>query len=590
MTRDLTDAIAAFRAGRLAEAERSVRAELARNPRAAVAWNLLGAIASASGNPEAAIELIRNAVALAPREPSFRCNLSRSLLAVGNVAAAEQVLGTAREHAPDDADVLELWGIICGRQGHPAEMMTALTRCVEVAPDRASAQFNLGEAYRRQGKTDEAAAHLCKAIELDPNHVDALNNLSGLYLLRGEYLAAIRCLESLLKLRPQSAQVYCNLGAALQAVGDIEQSIDCFRKAAQLDPQAKAPSFQLANLLVATGSVAEGERIIDDLRQAAPLVPQLVATKARILERRGEFDDASVLLDELDSTQMNDPAVALATAFVREQQDKVDEAIETLEHVIAARPELLRGGWSGCFRLGKLYDRRGRYDEAFEQITMANQGRGAVLPGKATPEMSSSLLEQWKKSWSADMYARLPSSSLVDPQPIFIIGMPRSGTTLVEQIIANHPEVYGCGEIDVFGRSLQRACEECQAAERQAGVVQEARGMSLKWRTTPDRRTAGCCRTPVSARSPPTRWRCVATYGQDALQLPGCRMDPQSFPLGRNYSLPQTSARYLPVVLFSGLSAGSRISRAICSPWPGTTTATSRSWGNGDWRAWTCAT
>ena len=326
----------------------------------------------------------------------------------------------------------------------------------------------MAELYRRQGNRDEAITQLKKSLQVAPNYTDALNNLAGLQLSNGDFLDALGTIQRLLKINPRSAQAYCNLGVLLAAAGDSQSGETALRNAITLAPDSPRARFHLANQLITVGKLDEAENLIRELRCSEESDRNsLKLTHVRILERKGEITEAAAILETISDDDRRNPEVAISYAIVLEQQGKAEEALAVLLESLKSNEMAAIEGIGTHFTLGDLYDSLGRFDEAFEAYRVGNANRKkAFFKFERPPEPGASTTERLIELHEPNRYRHLPNSSIDSELPIFIIGMPRSGTSLMEQILASHSSVHGAGELTTM-RDVVRATYDAPGAKKQ---------------------------------------------------------------------------------------------------------------------------
>ena len=450
MTATFSAAVHAFRAGNFREADELCRRSLREQPYHHAAVNLRGIIASAVGNDTAAVELMRAAVAIAPETEEYRRNLAKALMKLGQLDEAEQTLRDAVQRNPQSPQLLGLWGTIVGQRGELERGMASLQQAIEANPEVAANYFNLAGLHHRNRDRDAAIRGLEKVLELDPAHADALNNLAGLLLSQGRFVEALQAIQRLLQINPRSVQAHCNLSLLVGAAGDPVAAITALRNARKLDPRSSRVQFELAKHLIAGGDLDEADQLMQELRTAAGDEPtSYKVVHARILERKGEVEAAAKVLESIDEDPRDNVEVAMAQATVLQEMGEQERALELLQTAVQSDGINAVDGIGIHFALGKLCDALGRYDEAFEAFRVGNRNRkAAFFDFDRRAEMSPS--ERFITVHDPELFRRVPSSTLETEVPIFIVGMPRSGTSLVEQILASHPDVYGAGELTAF--------------------------------------------------------------------------------------------------------------------------------------------
>ena len=442
----LQAAIQAFQQRRFVDAEKHCRSAIGANADDASAWNLLGAICGTLGRHEDAEQHMRHAVKLAPGNDSYRRNLVTALLSQGNFAEAEEAL----RQSPSGMTpaLLVSLGTALGGQGKLVEGIEALEQAIAQMPNSAFAHYNIAELYRRNQDRDKAIVHLQKVLQLQPDHFDAMNNLSGTLLDNGSFVDALRCIQRMLKINRKSAQAYANLATILRAAGDLHESVKAIRNAIRLSPREDRFQFQLANMLVAVGRLDEADEIMDDLRKRLPDRAALQATHAKILERKGETERAAEILEAFDEEARLVPDNATITATVLDQLGRTDEAISLLEEVVQTNEAVAIEGIAIQFLLAQFYDSSGRYDEAFAMLRQGNRNRRSAFYQSEKAASMTKVVDRLTSSiYQHEYYSDFPESNLSSEKPVFIIGMPRSGTSLMEQILASHSRVFGAGEL-----------------------------------------------------------------------------------------------------------------------------------------------
>lgn len=462
MPPDINTAVAALRTGRLREAETVCRQLLSRNPADAAALNMLGVVAGSAGDHAAAAELMRRSVELAPEVVQFRKNLVRALLRVNKLEEAEECLRVAVEREPESPPLLGLWGIVQAGLGNLEPAIESLEKAVQGAPNDPLNHFNLADLYRRKGDRPAAIAQLKLVLRMAANHVDALNNLAGLQLAEGDFLDALGSIQRLLRINPKSVQGYCNLGVLMAAAGDSQLAETALRNALTLDPLNSRTRFQLANQLVSVGKLDEAENMIRELRANADSDRlALKLTHAKILEYKGDVDGAAAVLESIAEQDLSKPEVAITRAIVLEQQGRTEEALAILEAALDSHELVAIDGIGIYFTLGDLYDKLGRYDDAFAAYQLGNTNRKKAFiridrPSQQPEATSEPLLQQY----DPERFRRCPTSTLDTEVPVFVVGMPRSGTSLTEQILASHPQVFGAGELTALRDFVRETYDE----------------------------------------------------------------------------------------------------------------------------------
>jgi predicted O-linked N-acetylglucosamine transferase (SPINDLY family) len=263
-------AVAHHRAGRLAEAESAYRQILARDPKHAVALNLLGVIAGQRGDEDQAIELIGKAVKLKPDFADAHNNLANSYLRKGRIEDAVSSYKRAVKFKPDMASAHCNLGAALKSLGQIEESIAASRRAIQLNPRSAEAYNNLGNALSNKGAADKAIEAFQSAFRINPNFADALSNLGGLLSAIGRHEDALSYCQRAVQLQPNHAEVHNNIGLALMGLGRFDEAEAAFRRAIDLNANYADGYGNLGNTLK---EKAQLDGCIDALRRAIELAP-----------------------------------------------------------------------------------------------------------------------------------------------------------------------------------------------------------------------------------------------------------------------------------------------------------------------------
>ncbi len=268
----------------------------------------------------------------------------------------------------------------------------------------------------------------------------AVNNCRGL-VEAGQYDAAIQMLREVLKQSPRDVQVLRMLGHSLMMIDSPVEAIRNLTFASKLDPRNPDLLCDLASALRRMDEMRKAHQAADNALKLAPSYPRAVMTKARLLQSHGQSQRAYELVDQALEQKFDPMLIATYGQLCRELKylskgiDTMRKALEIPTLTRAARTDIL-------MVLGHLLDSAGEYDEAFECFRKGNA---------MSDEPSHVNIEKYIERWDPEEFAKVPTSELDGSRAVFIVGMPRSGTTLTEQIIASHPLAGGIGESLLLG-------------------------------------------------------------------------------------------------------------------------------------------
>jgi tetratricopeptide (TPR) repeat protein len=397
----LAPALERYRRGDLAGARAAAEAALAADPANAELSAFAGLAAAQGGDPKGAIPHFRRALEGRPGDTAARCNLAAALLDAGNPAEAARIC----EAGGADPRLRRIAAYAWQQQGRHAEAAAAYEDAVRAAPGDWESWNNLGNARAALGETEGAAAALRQAIRLRPDMVEMVINLSGV-LDRGERVDERQALmREAARVSPEISRVQTELGLAEAAAGDFAAAEAALRRAIRLDPAGIAPYLELGILLESLNRTDDLAALADLAEEQGPGGAEAGFLRAWALRRQGRFAEAL-------------PLVEAAPASI----DPMRKA------------QLI----------GEIADRLGDSERAFAAFAEMNR---AALAAKAgldygpdyAAEVSANaalLTPEWVGSWEALALDREP------PPPIFILGFPRSGTTLLDTLLMNLPQMH----------------------------------------------------------------------------------------------------------------------------------------------------
>jgi len=361
-----------------------------------------------AGRLDRAETLYRKVLKRAPGHPDTLNMLGLIALARGRPQRAVQLIGEAVRRNPAFADAHSNLGNALLAAGRDGEAIDSYRRAIALAPSAPAPAYNLSVALRAQGRISDAEVALRAAIALDPSALDWRCELAAALMELERYDEALGVLDELAGLRQDGGDVLVR-AAALYRKADYAGAEAAYRRGGALLPDREEAWNGMGLCLRAAGRFAEAEAAF---RRAAALAPD-----------RSEARRNLGLIGKLDAVETGRLAQAAA-----------DAAASAMDRVAAG------------FALGKLLDEAERYDDAFEAYRAAN-----ALFLSATGR-------RYDRATTAAQVDRIiaepfsPPAGPASDLAVFVVGMPRSGTSLIEQIAASHPQVHGAGELKAIGR------------------------------------------------------------------------------------------------------------------------------------------
>jgi tetratricopeptide (TPR) repeat protein len=348
--------------------------------------------------------------------------------------------------APGRASAWNSAGEALGSLGRLAEALEAFTRAADARPDFTPAHYNRGLVLRAMGRQDAAMDALRQAVRLRPDFVEALQALGALLHGTGRYQGAIECFRAVTRLRPNDPGAHTSLGASCQMLGDLQTARACYEKAVALAPEYPDAHSNLGTVYQGLRDMEQAEACFRRALAIAPDHQDALAALAANMDRRGRYQEGLALIE--DHLAEGNVELALTGAQIMQHLGRSADAAEILERLLG------RGNLSASarqrleFNRGDALDDLGRYEEAFAAYTAGNRAKPVRFDRDEHRNDVARLLEVF----SAQSWPGLPRIDEPSERPVFVVGMPRSGTSLVEQILASHSMVAGAGELTELGQ------------------------------------------------------------------------------------------------------------------------------------------
>ena len=333
--------------------------------------------------------------------------------AIGQLDEAVKDYEKALALKPDYAEVLYNLGITLRELGQIDAAINRYKQALTIKPDYFGAHNNLGNIFLDLGQLDAAADHFEWAVAYKPDFADAYNNLGVVCRQREQLHDAIKNFEKAIDIKPDYIEAHSNLGHSLNLINQEDAALKCYETALAINPNYVLAHINMGSLFQETGKI---DLAIKQYEKVLAMNPNHVL--------------AYYNLSALEQYTLSDDQVAKMLSLFSTDNLSLSERFHL------------------CFALVFVYDNLDNQDELFRFLHEGNRLRKEELNYslEKSQELSSFVREQFSSPSSADIEQSLsfePSTK----RPIFIVGMPRSGTTLVEQIISSHNEVYGAGEL-----------------------------------------------------------------------------------------------------------------------------------------------
>lgn len=403
------------------------------------------------GNLQQAVQAYRQILAIQPGN-AYVLNLLGILISqAGNYTEGEKIIREAIRIEPDSAEYHINLGFNLQHQARHESAEQEFEKATQLAPGSADAWFNLGSISLFLKKPEQAINSFKKAVDKNKNHLPAYNNLGNIYREMRKYDDALEMFNKVLKLKPDLPQAWYNLGMTYKNMEDGENAIKCFEKVLAYDPANLKARCQIGDcrgrlLNDMNGAFKDYDAVI----KTNPEYVAAYSQKGDLLLTYGRYDEAeSCFHKALDIDQSNTTSYAGLVSCRRYNTEDIQKMIELPDHVTLTTRQLV----DIHFSLGSVFDIHQDYEKAFQHFQRGNQLH------RGTYEYNVRNFEQYTSKlinkFDTSLFSQNAKSGVNSDLPVFIVGMPRSGTTLVEQIIASHPRVFGAGELPHISNLIQ---------------------------------------------------------------------------------------------------------------------------------------
>jgi tetratricopeptide (TPR) repeat protein len=373
----------------------------------------------------------------------------RAAASTGDIAKALTLALTAVKLEPTSYEALFLTAAQYHRLGRLDDAIAFYTRAIRVNAAVPDAHHNVGVAHLAQGRIREGAASLVRAIELRPDYPEALDALGYATAQLGAYDEARAFLERAIALHDAPGAVYGRLGQVLLRLQRYDEALARFTTAIERDPRNAELHDGLG---VALARLDRTEDSIAAHQRALVLDPHLAHAAANLghmLIERGDIDDAMTWFDRAIELEPRNGSfyLPLATGGAKRIAPQHIAAMKALASEVDTLPRAQQIDLH--FALGNVYEREGRVDGAFRHLAAGNALKRADIAYDEPAALA--YVRSVEAAFSNPIMESLRGCGDPSDRPIFVLGMPRSGSTLVEQLLAAHPAVASAGEIDVLG-------------------------------------------------------------------------------------------------------------------------------------------
>ncbi len=353
----------------------------------------------------------------------------------GRLAEAQQGYQNVLAQEPENADAHHLLGQLLAGANRATEAVHHLEKAVELSPNEALYLRSLGLALRRQNRFREAAETFMRADRAKPNDPVIKTNLADTFSAAGLYQQAVPLYREALALQADSPAIRRNLAQCFSLMGQYDDAVKEFEAVLQNNPDDTVSRTRMADVLREQGKTDQAVAAYGEASEHGGDKAELLTKTGIVLQQAGRFEEAeSYFRSVMDGDSSFAPALLNLSRQHRFAPD--DQLLGRLASMLA---EGVREDWRPQieFALARACDQIGESDRAFSLLQSANRSMAATAPYDPAPfaALVEGLIENCGHAWRAGL-----ASHSADERPVFVVGMPRSGVSLVDELLCRHPQ------------------------------------------------------------------------------------------------------------------------------------------------------
>ena len=443
--------LALFQIGRPEDAVRQLTKAIQKKPTVAQAYNNRGLAFQGQAKLDDALRDFSKAVQLKRDYAEAFYNQGNVLLQMGRLAEAGDCYARALAINPAIPEFHNGVGLLHKERKDWPGALRNFEKALALRPAYLDALVNRSNALREMGNLDEALATCDQALKLNPSHAEASSNRGNVLQQLGRYQEAVAAFDRAIALKPASAETHFNRGNALKEMQRLNDALASYDTAIKLRPDYPEAFINRGGVLRELGLLDDAVKSYQTAQGLDPRHTGPWLGLARIDAELGNFVDAEHKYAQVRLLDPQDVHSLIGVADVRKYAEG-DPIVPAIEEALA-RPDVT-GRDRGLLHhaLAKVRNDQGAYDDAFTNYARSKR----YLNSRFDLEHHLLGYAVMKEVFTPSFFAERAGFGNADERPVFIIGMPRSGTTLAEQILASHHQAEGLGELTTLPEIMSR--------------------------------------------------------------------------------------------------------------------------------------
>jgi len=437
--------------GDLDNAEKRYRQAIEVAPQFAPSWNNLGTALQRLERHDEADRAFRQSLTLQPDNPEFLTNYGSFLLERSETDQAHRLFEQAIKTSPGYIGAWVSLGILYDRQGDEDAARQNYDKALQLDPDNSTVHCNMAYRLYEIGEQKQAVDHFVRALKTNPNSAKALAGLGKAMLRQDEHGKAEDYIDRAMKLAPWDIYAHIAKASLLEARHDYEKAEAEWKYVIEHKPSMAEGYIELANHYASENRLSAAREQYHSAEKNSAVDARLYHAWSTMEERVHKLDEAERLAKKARELSPSYSGLNVLQAKLARRRKDNEGALALLERVDTDAIESSQQKANYYFELGAILDKMKRYPEAFAAYDEANQAKNRMIGRVYDPRDDAEKFERWKKMFSAENWPHLREQSAPEdetrPRPVFIVGFPRSGTSLLEQILGSHPQITAAGEL-----------------------------------------------------------------------------------------------------------------------------------------------
>ena len=378
-------------------------------PEKVIIQNIIGAGYTALNQFSDAIYHYKAALKLEPKNAEVLNNLGLTYKEIGDFEKANECFENSISIKPNFAEAFNNLALSLKEERKFEKAIISLEKAISLKNNYAEAHYNLGNVYNLKGELEKSINMFTKALNIKPDYFDAFNNLGAVYNLKKDYDKAYQYIKKAIALNPNNVDAYNNLGTSALNLNKEEEAITHFNKAISIDPESITAYSNLCGLFEKSNKIEEFENILEKAKELKlDQFDEIKFHEAQLFSRKKDFDRSISLLKSIDDNKISE----------KTKKDKYG-------------------------LLGKDFDKVQNYKEAFKCFQKTNElVKVGVEYKQFNPTIYQEEILELINSYSkAKKISWMNYHQKLNFQPVFLVGFPRSGTTLLDTILSSHSNI-----------------------------------------------------------------------------------------------------------------------------------------------------